>query len=55
MDCSLVINKASHLTAEGNEVNLLCKYMLTTPGYILVLHVFGNAFQEDFPHHLPKD
>ena len=57
MDCSLVIHIASHLTVEGNKVGQaqlpFCKAILTTPDHLVLL--FGNAFQEDFLHHLPKD
>lgn len=29
--------------------------MLTIASYLLVLHMFGNDFQKDLLHHLPRD
>lgn len=53
MAWSPVTHKTSHPTVEGNELGQarfpLCKSMQTTPDHLLVLHGFGNAFQEDFP------
>lgn len=34
---------------------LLCKSMLTTPIHFLVLHVFGNVFQDYLPLHFLRD
>lgn len=31
------------------------KSRLTTPEYLLILHAFGNAVQDNFLQHLPKD
>lgn len=53
-----LVHETIHLIAEGYEASLAwfptCKSMLTTPSDLQVLPVFGNGFQEDFLHHLPR-
>lgn len=52
-------HQACHFKLKGCQYSSasipLHKSMLAIPDHILILHLHGNGFQEDFLYHLPKD
>jgi len=57
--CFPLFLQGSYLITEGYQVGQTSfpfdKFMLNTPNQLLLLYSYGNVFQEDFLHHLPRN